>query len=449
MDYTVGTGMVAGMLAAITRGLAGPFGLAAWAAGLGIALGFSWRPATTPVVEDEVYWIGSAYYFHLAVLERDSANPDWRLLPAREKPPVSKFVIGAALAASGERVANPDLLASFYLLFAGVPGAWGGPEDRAKREAVVARMTPGASQSLQASGRVDLPLAWLKPARAAMLGCMVVTSLGVFLLARRLFGPWPALAAAAVLPAHPIASESLNHALADAPALMLSVLAAMALAPSLRSAGLKPRNSARMFGLAACSGALSGLACAAKMNALVIPLLAAAGFAVLLARAVVGSCPWREVAGCAFVFASASAAAFLAVNPALFGDWWEGIKATVLEHRRTGEIQAGFLTGRLGSARDRLEAIGLLLGAGRWAWVPLAGCATALWLTGSDRHRFVAGWWIIAWLAVTAWIPFLRLRYAAPLLIPSLLLIAGTVNWMIERRRGNFARSPLPGSRTS
>ena len=223
----------------------------------------------------------------------------------------------------------------------------------------------------------------------------------------------------------------------------------MALAPSLRSAGLKPRNSARMFSLAACSGALSGLACAAKMNALVIPLLAAAAFAVLLARAVVGSCPWREVAGCAFVFASASAAAFLAVNPALFGDWWEGIKATVLEHRRTGEIQAGFLTGRLGSARDRLEAIGLLLGAGRWAWVPLAGCATALWLKGSDRHRFVAGWWIIAWLAVTAWIPFLRLRYAAPLLIPSLLLIAGTVNWMFERRRGNFARSPLPGSRTS
>ncbi len=441
--------MVAGMLAAITRRLAGPFGLAAWAAGLGIALGVSWRPSTTPLVEDEVYWIGSAYYFHLAVLERDFANPDWRLLPARENPPVSKFIIGAALAASGERVANPDLLASFYLLFAGVPGAWGGPEDRLKREAVVARMTPGALQSLQASGRVDLPLAWLKPARAAMLGCTVVTSLGVFLLARRLFGAWPALATAVLLPVHPIASESLHHALADAPALMLSVLAAMAVVPTLRPAGREPWISARLFGPAACAGALSGLACAAKMNALVLPLVAAAGFAALWARAAVSSSPGREISGRAGVFALAAAAAFLAVNPALHGDWWAGIQATVLEHRRTGEIQADFLPGRLGSTRDRLDGIGLLLGFNRWAWVPLAGCATALLLKGSDRHRFVAGWWMIAWLAVTAWIPFLRLRYAAPLLIPSLLLIAGTVNWMIERRRGNLARTPFFGSGAS
>jgi hypothetical protein len=36
---------------------------------------------------DEVYWIGSAYYFDLAFVWGEWGHPDWQLLPARENPP--------------------------------------------------------------------------------------------------------------------------------------------------------------------------------------------------------------------------------------------------------------------------------------------------------------------------------------------------------------------------
>jgi hypothetical protein len=117
---------VAGIVADLSRALSGARGCVFWALGLGVSLFFSARPGSEPVVEDELYWIGSAYYHHLAFGQRDTSNPDWRLLPARENPPVAKYVIGASLAFAGQSVESLDLLGGFYLLFAQVPGAWGG-----------------------------------------------------------------------------------------------------------------------------------------------------------------------------------------------------------------------------------------------------------------------------------------------------------------------------------
>jgi hypothetical protein len=56
-------------------------------------------------------------------------------------------------------------------------------------------------------------------------------------------------------------------------------------------------------------------------------------------------------------------------------------------------------------------------------------------LAGKSRHRFVAGWWLVAWLAVSFWIPFLRLRYAAPVLLPTLLLLASAAELAALRFR--------------
>lgn len=446
-DGAMGTGKVSTMFAAITRKLFGLSGLVAWAAGLALALGAGWRPDSTPVVEDEVYWIGSAYYFHLAVLEGDLVHPDWRLLPARENPPISKFIIGAVLAAVGERVSSPDLLGSFYLLFAGVPGAWGGPEDQTKRQAVVARMTPAVREAIRVSGRVDLRAEWLRPARAAMAVCLAGASLALFLLGRALVGPWWGLLVAVTLPFHPIAAESLNHALADAPSLMLYVSAAWFLALALRSPAGGDRPDLPAFGFAALAGLIAGLACAAKMNALVLPFAAAAGLGVLVLRSFAGKSPRRDPLVCALLFAGAAAVVFVAVNPALYGDWWAGAKATVLEHRRTAEIQAGFLSGRLDSAGARLEAVGALVGFHPLAWLPLLAGAVGLLFAGSDRQRFIAGWWLVAWLAVTAWIPFHRLRYAAPLLPPTLLLVVATIDWTSDRLRRAYADTRKAASR--
>jgi hypothetical protein len=305
---------------------------------------------------------------------------------------------------------------------------------------VAGRIGADRLRALQATGRVELPLAWLRPARTGMLVCVALASLGLFLLGRALLGPWPALGAALSLPLHPIAAEALNHALADAPALMFSAAAAVALAGALRWAGQGRGWSFRGAGLAASAGCLAGLACAAKMNALVLPLLGAAGFGVMLARR--GGRGWAAggIPGAAAIFGVAAVAVFLAVNPALYGDWWAGVRATVEEHQRTGEIQASFLAGHLRAPGERLDAVGMLLGFNRWAWVPLLAAALALLCTGPDRYRFIAGWWLIAWAAVTLWIPFSRLRYVAPLLLPSLLLLVAMLAWAVERRRA--ARHP-------
>jgi 4-amino-4-deoxy-L-arabinose transferase-like glycosyltransferase len=293
-------------------------------------------------------------------------------------------------------------------------------------------MSPEAVRVIRESGRIGVPRAWLLPARIAMICCVSAASLCLFLLGRSLAGGLPALAMSAALPLHPIANEAMNHALADAPALLLSAASALALAGCLKNLRLGFRFSSVAL-LSAVAGALAGLACAAKMNSLVMVFLAAGGFGLSLARRSVDGASPRRTIGLAAVFASVAAVVFLAVNPALHGDWSAGLVATFGEHRRTAEIQAGFLTGRLDGAGERLGAIGTLVGFNRWSWIPLLLCAVAVGFAGTARHRFVAGWWILAWIAVSWWIPFLRLRYAAPVLLPSLLLLGSAGELAVTR----------------
>lgn len=427
--------------------LAGFRGIWAWALGIGATLGFSARPASSPVLVDEIYWIGSAYYFHLATGARDLAHPDWRLLPARENPPVAKFVIGTSLAAAGQAVTTPDLLGAFYLLFEGTPGAWGGAADQAKRRAVVSRMTVDERKMIITSGRVNLPANWLQPARLGMITCVFFASLALFLIGRGLVGAIPALLASLCLPLHPIASEALNHALSDAPAMMFSIGATGLLAVCLRAEARGHGSCGRRGALALSAGAAAGLSCATKMNALVILPVAAAGFGFLLVRAF-RSAGFRAcltpliLAG---VFMTAALMTFLAVNPALHGDWWLGVQATVEEHRITGRIQASFLQDSLKTFPERLSAVGLLLASSRWAWLPLLAAALLLLSSSSMGHRFVAAWWLSSWLLVSIWIPFPWLRYAAPMVAPSMLLLAACADWLISKPRAASAFLRGPG----
>ncbi len=436
------------VMALIHRGnlaLAGFRGIGAWVLGIVATLGFSARPASSPVVVDEVYWIGSAYYFHLATGARDLAHPDWRLLPARENPPLAKFVIGTSLAVAGQAVTTPDLLGAFYRLFEGTPGAWGGAADQAKRRAVVSRMTVEGQNAIITSGRVTLPANLLQPARMGMVTCIFFASLALFLIGRELVGAIPALLASICLPLHPIASEALNHALSDAPAMMFSIGATGLLAVCLRAEARGHVSCGRRGVLTFSAGAAAGLACATKMNALVILPVAAAGFGFLFVRAF-RSAGFRASSPLLLsgIFTSAACMVFLAVNPALYGDWWSGVQATVEEHRITGRIQASFLQGNLETLPERLGAVGLILASNRWACVPLLAAALLLLSSSSMRHRFVAVWWLASWLLVSLWIPFAWLRYAAPMLAPSVLLLAAFADWLISSRR---AVTGFPGSR--
>src|SRR5688572_23996520 len=79
---------------------------------------------TTPVDPDEVYWIGSSYYYHLAFERREWNHPDWSLMSARENPPVSKYVMGLGLATAGQHIVDRDMLGCFVLMFRD-PRKWG------------------------------------------------------------------------------------------------------------------------------------------------------------------------------------------------------------------------------------------------------------------------------------------------------------------------------------
>jgi hypothetical protein len=416
--------------------LGGSGGFLVWFLAVAGVLAFTARPDSTKLHEDEVYWIGSAYYYRLAFVDCDYSHPDWTLLPARENPPVAKYLIGVATEAAGYGVTTPDLLGAFYLLFSQViPASWGGPHDQAKRSAVVNRMLPAVRENVTAGKRIEIPSSALLWARCAMVLCVSVASLSVFLVGRSLLGGTAALAASVMFPLHPIAKESANHVFADAPALMFSGVAIVMLITSLRLAVSTRETFGRTVCLPFFSGAVAGLACATKMNAMIILAVAFVGFGVLLVRRFRSSAKLllRQPAIAAFTYTVAALAAFVAVNPTLYGDVWSGLWALVDEHRRSSEIQAAFLTGRLASMGERFSAVGQLVGLNRWIMVPLPFLAVMLLKYGSDRHRFIAGWWIVALLAVGMWIPYLRLRYAAPLLMPTLLLVFAAADFFYSR----------------
>ncbi|MBL9211154.1 MAG: hypothetical protein JNL92_11845, partial [Opitutaceae bacterium] len=202
--------------------------LLGWLVATGAVLAFHARPAHTPLDVDEFYWIGSAYYYHLAFERGEWRHPDWQLLPARENPPVSKYVLGLGLTLGGQSVAAPDLLGAFYLIFQGVPHAWGEGEAYAKRNAVVERMRPELRNRLRSGAQLQLDSKLLLAGRRTILACMIVTSLLVFLLGARLAHPLAGLAASILFGVHPALVHSYNLAHSDLVALLFSTAAAWA-----------------------------------------------------------------------------------------------------------------------------------------------------------------------------------------------------------------------------
>jgi hypothetical protein len=81
----------------------------------------------------------------------------------------------------------------------------------------------------------------------------------------------------------------------------------------------------------------------------------------------------------------------------------------------------------------------------------------ALLFTLISAHRFgqpmtvIALWWVIAFALVTAWLPFARLRYALPVITPSIILVAGACERMFVwlRRRSSTAATGIATAASS
>lgn len=384
---------------------------------------------------DEVYWIGSCYYYHLLVHEREPFHADWQLLPARENPPMAKYIMGAWLDLFGRRIRSLDLLGSFYLRFNPENGHWGRGAAYQKRKAVVDRMDPAAADASRKHGQVPLdPVDW-RVSRALMIlvGMLCASCLCWIGLEcqTRLGG----LLAGLGLAAHPAIREAYAIALPDALALLFSCLTVWLYLALLRAdtSGRK-RGRWASCGLTVGIGLTLACACGAKMNAVIVVALGLVLWTFLSAAwlrsrhsadrdAVV-----RLTAGFVLAFAL-----FVLLNPTLYRGFFDGILALFYEHALTGKIQEQFLGGNIHTVTDRFVALGRVV-----AYSPLLLCAAGVaamwqgWLgvsgfcSGRERRGIVvvACWWGLSLGLLLAWMPFAWGRYALPL-IPPTLLIAG------------------------
>lgn len=175
------------------------------------------------VHEDEVYWIGSSYYYQLAVVQGDGSNPDWQLLPARENPVLGKYVIGLALQIAGHPVTTPDLLGAFYLIFADIPGAWGSDEAFEKRHAVATRVSPELWDPIRSGQALPLDDSQLITTRRTTLVFGMLAAIGLAVLGQQCKWKAGGLIAGVLFSLHPIVIESCSLAMIDMIAIAFSI----------------------------------------------------------------------------------------------------------------------------------------------------------------------------------------------------------------------------------
>jgi hypothetical protein len=399
-----------------------------WLAGVILCLAWLWRPADPFVAQDETYWIGSAYYYDLAFLQHDWSNPAWKLLPARENPPVAKYVVGLGLSAAGQRVATIDTLAYFYRQFENIPGAWGTGEARARRASVVSASTPGWLDRLQASGLIPVTGDTLKAARSTMMVCTVVASFLVLLL-----GAWTAdwltgLIASLLLMSHPVVVFSYNHVMSEAAALLFSTAAALAVYGWFNRISASARAVGPQMLMSVATGVTLGLACGAKMKSLVLVLFLGALSLLIIFRGLSEKKSRPAVSWVLLNFVVVVVVAlltFIIINPAIFQDVSSGLAATVSEHRQTEMIQAQFNPDHPVGFPQKAAAVARLTYLNWLGFIAIAmGVAWTAWKSRRQTGiQFLFCWWLIALASVVAWIPFAWPRYVLPLLVPSALLV--------------------------
>lgn len=407
------------------------------------------RPKTTPLHYDEVYWIGSTYYYHLAFERFDWTHADWKLQSAQENPPVAKYVLGLGLALTGQHLVNRDMLGCFHVMFQESRIMWGEGEEYAKRAAVVGDMTVAKCGRPHGPG-VSRPRALPYLARYVIVACTALTSLLLFLFGASVANRATGLIASQLLLFHPDAIFAYNHAMSDPVAMLFSTAAAFATWHFFRRfAATDPPDRRTAWSLALVNGALLALACGAKMNSLIVVLLfgaAGLGAAVIAWRAGNRQRAIRTVAYVAASYVTALVL-FVAINPAILLNLGEGLVAVVREPQLNTAVQARAMpalhlttfTGKL------FVATGVLGGPLLFVLVAIL-VLLACYKARRASVWFVTAWFAIAFLCVLFWIPFPWSRYVLPV-IPSLaLLVAHTLVFgaeQVARIRNAAVTAPL------
>ena len=175
---------------------------------------------------------------------------------------------------------------------------------------------------------------------------------------------------------------------------------------------------------------LLALACGAKMNSLIVVLLFGAG--ALGAAAVAWRDGNRQRAIGTLAYAAASGVTalvvFIAINPAILLDPLGGLVAVVQEPQLNTAIQARAMPAfHLTSLAAKLFVVTGVMGGPLLFSLVTILLALACYKARRAGVWFVAAWFAMAILCVTAWIPFPWSRYVLPAVPPLMLLIAHTI----------------------
>ena len=440
--------------------------------------GIRWRyacilPAITALVasflfpanrihEDEIYWIGSSYYYQLAIVEGDASNPDWQLLPARENPVLGKYVMGLALQLAGHPVTTPDLLGSFYLIFADIPGAWGTGEAFEKRLAVATRVAPSMRDPIRSGQAIPLDDSQLATTRRTSLVFGMLAAIGIAVIGQQCKWKAGGLISGVLFSLHPIVIESCSLAMIDIIASTFSIwfmvgivhilcltkkptvdcereLAAKAphqasgkrrsredtdrTAVAKRTNSFISRKLAQRASMTLLTGIMLAFACGSKMNSLVVAATAAVCGIWYVVKLVQQRVKINRSAenhkttedsefqplsadvttlsnqvSMLLIVAIIAVFVFIGSNPTLYGDPIDGVMALSYEHTLTADIQEVMLGGRLNSISERLQALADLVCGGTLAFTIL--CLIVAW-TAYDciRNRSV-GIVILLWWSI-------------------------------------------------
>ena len=398
-----------------------------------------------PLDEDEIYWVGQSYYFHLAFESRDWTHPDWQLLPARENPVLGKYVIGAGLRLAGLSVTRPDWLGIFYIIAKDRPNAWGNARDQAERQAVLDRMETATRDRAIVQGQFEHPPAFITASRAIMLLFGMLATVLVFALTAFYTKPLAAFLAAAAFALHPAVATAYTEVGVDILAIAFSLLAVLHFALIERGIWRRTAHPALTRALLCAGCALSlAFAVGSKMNAVVIGFLGAALLLILAAKFLRHRI--AEAGESAAVLLGAlvlSLIVFIAANPGNYPNPVRGVRANYADQQRSLEVQKGIPAKRkpLRTAGERLHAIATLT-AFHPAVFALVVAAAAWTLFASRRAGqplpLLALWGLIAFAMVTVWLPFARPRYALPVIAPAVILLAvaggGVVDWLRRKQ---------------
>lgn len=401
----------------------------------------AFQPADPSLDHDEIYWIGSAYYYDLAFVKWDWKNPAWQLLPARENPPVAKYVIGLGLAGADHHVTSIDNLSYFYLFWLGWeknPAAHGEGPDIGKRAKVVEAAGPGFRTRVMTNTHAPLTRAFVRVARDTVMVCTVLASLLLFLLTWKA-GDWlGGLLASQLLLLHPAVIFAATHAMSDSVALMFSIAAAFAAYCWFdQFSRLIASRFFRGLPLSIGSGVLLAFACGAKMNSLVLVLLMGLLVAMVAGQKWRSRRPFEAVNASVhgLIILAVSLLGFIAINPAIIQDLSGGLVASLMEQQRTLAIQMDAGDSHLSGLTAKLESV-VSMGFFHWAIFGVV-VAILIWAMAlrwnQNIFRFTICWWLVTFICVTVWIPLAWPRYVIPLLPPSALLVGSFASIEIRR----------------